>query len=375
MQNYYEILGLNNSATHDEVKRAYRILARRYHPDVNPDKDSGDKFKLIAEAYRVLSDQKKKNEFDQDFERFQRKSAEQKYREYTKRAAEEFKARSEEMSARSGAKAYEKASNQKVRSQPKKDSRRTAQPSTRQTPQQTAKTVLKNLKVLRQKATDFLNTEIGAKGKKKSRGPIQQPRAAQPTEPPPGHRTKSVRQVSIMEVSISMENAIFGVRKAIEIQERSGSRKVSVQIPPGTRPGAVIRMRSRNTRDEELVLIIRVAHHPFLTLAQKGLIVEIPITFNEALSGASISVPTLDDSVILKIPAGTQSGTELRLRGRGITLRDGGGREDLFFRVMIRLPDAAGAVGLKEKSAEIDKYYPEPVRTSIPSTLAEMARQ
>ena len=67
MEDYYKILGLNSSATPDEIRRAYRVLARRYHPDVNPGEKSAEKFKDIAEAYKILSDEAKKRKYDSDF--------------------------------------------------------------------------------------------------------------------------------------------------------------------------------------------------------------------------------------------------------------------------------------------------------------------
>jgi DnaJ-class molecular chaperone len=167
-----------------------------------------------------------------------------------------------------------------------------------------------------------------------------------------------------------MHDAIFGVKKALEIPEPEGQRKVSVKIPAGVRSGSVIRLRAKNMPNEDLVLIVRVAAHPFLTIQARGLVAEIPITIQEAIVGAHISVPTLDEAVSIKIPPGSQSGSELRLKNRGLTLKDGT-RGDLFVRLMIRVPETADAVGLKEKASELDAYYSNNVRQGLPKHLVE----
>jgi DnaJ-class molecular chaperone len=179
-----------------------------------------------------------------------------------------------------------------------------------------------------------------------------------------------VQRISVVEVSLSLRDAVTGVKKAIEISEPEGARKVSVKIPPGSRNGSVIHLRSTAPPGEELVLVVRVAAHPTMSLQPKGLVVEVPVTVAEALCGASVTVPTLDEPISIKIPAGSQSGTELRIRERGVLQKDGS-RGDLFYRLMIKVPEAAQAVGLREKSQELDKYYESAVRQPLPRTLLE----
>jgi DnaJ-class molecular chaperone len=174
-----------------------------------------------------------------------------------------------------------------------------------------------------------------------------------------------------MEVSVPIADAIRGARKTVEIPEGTGSRKISVTIPPGVRNGSVIRFRRKEDPSEEIVILTRVAAHPFLSMSQKGLIVELPISVGEALQGSKVQVPTLDEPVLLTVEPGTQSGSEVRLKGKGVHFREGS-RGDLFVRFMIRVPDAADAVGLKEKSAELEAYYGRTVRAGMPRTLLQI---
>ena len=102
----------------------------------------------------------------------------------------------------------------------------------------------------------------------------------------------------------------------------------------------------------------------------KGLIIEVPITVHEAVSGASFMVPTLDEPSTLKVAPGTQSGTEIRLKEKGIEGKDG--RGDLFIRIMIRIPEAIGAVGLDEKGAALDAYYESSVRQHLPKSIQDI---
>jgi molecular chaperone DnaJ len=99
-------------------------------------------------------------------------------------------------------------------------------------------------------------------------------------------------------------------------------------------------------------------------------VVEIPVSVAEVVCGASISVPTLDEPISLKIPAGSQSGTELRVRERGIPHKDGS-RGDIFYRLLIKVPEATSALGLAEKAKELDPYYGTSLRQHLTRGLLE----
>jgi DnaJ-class molecular chaperone len=130
----------------------------------------------------------------------------------------------------------------------------------------------------------------------------------------------------------------------------------------------VVRLRHKGNQSEELVVIVRVAPDPWVSISHKGLTIEVPITVTEAVQGARIQVPTLDEPTLVSVEPGTQSGTEVRLRERGITYRDGT-RGDLFVRFMIRVPETPGVVGLREVASALSPYYEHPVRRHLPKQI------
>jgi len=335
MQDHYKALGLNSSATLEEIRRAYRILARRYHPDVNPGEVSEEKFKQISSAYSVLSDPKRRQAYDLEYETIQISKFSEKLRSYQNQ--EQYTGRRVHKKGKTSK--YDANDLDPVSSKENKVISKTLNSFKKHGTSITKK--LKNLKLF-----------SSSSEKKKSSSPSK---------------------ISIIEVSVSMKDAVLGIKKTIEISEPEGTRKVSVNIPSGVRSGSVVRLRSKSREkgDEELVLILRVAQHPFLTIQSKGLIVEIPISVSEALNGASITLATLDEPAVVKIPPGSQSGHEVRLRGRGVAMRDGS-RGDLIYRLMVKLPESPDAVGVKDKALELDKYYEHPVRHAFPHGLLDV---
>lgn len=338
MENFYKVLGVNSSATADEVRRAYRILARRYHPDVNPGDASAERFKVIAQAYETLGDPEKRRNYDIEYERElgSRFTEAQKAYQRAARAASpaDSRRRYEQVQAAAAARA--------------------AAAEAEKRPRQASAAAAPGPTQWVSKARAMLKGLSGARPKRSTRA------AASPT----------TRRISVVEASVSLKDAISGVKKTIEISEPEGTRKVSVRIPPGSRTGTVVHLRSTTGGGEELVLIVRVAAHPYIAIHPKGLVVEIPITVAEAVCGASISVPTLDEPISLKIPPGSQSGTELRVRERGIVHKDGT-KGDLFFRLLIKVPESAAAVGLAEKAKELDSYYGASLRQHLTRGLLE----
>lgn len=337
---YYRILGVHSSATPEEIRRAYRILARRYHPDMNPGKATDAAFKQIAEAYSVLSDPIKRSSHDAERESAERRgspfgdslNARRAYRKPNADAQRRFhaaRAAAEQRMTQARANAGRSERARSLLLFPSLLS--------------TARTVAHTLKALLRISPE-------------SRTPRPQ---------------DGTTKLSILEVSVSMRDAIQGVRKTVEISEPEGQRKISITVPPGVRSGSIIRFRARGRAPEELVIIIRVASHPFLSMEQRGLVVNIPVTVAELLNGANITVPTLEDHAVIKIPPGSPNGHEIRLPGRGVCQREAGQPGDLFFRLQVRLPEANTAVGLAQKASDLDPYYDRPVRSSLPRSLVE----
>ena len=338
MKDYYKILGLSSSSPENRIRRAYRTLARRYHPDVNPDKDSTDKFKEIAEAYRVLVDPLERRAYDTKYSDYLKNISNAKIKAY-QQAAEK------------------RAATEKYYEQQKRD--------------------IAAIKAWQSKIYD-------RKGfspfKALANWPIKQFRAVktfgawlagragrafkETTSPNPG-----VFKVSVIEVPVTFKEAIYGAKKQLSIDEPGGERKIKIAIPPGVQTGTIVRLKSSSAPNEEMVLVARLEKHPALSIDQQGLCVEIPVTINEAVSGATIKVPGLDEELLVKLPPNTQSGSKIRVKDKGIP--GGEPRGDLFVKVLVRVPESEYAVGLKEKSADLELYYEKPVRENLPKSLLE----
>lgn len=360
MENYYILLGLNASAAPEEIRRAYRILARRYHPDVNPGKTSEEKFKRIAEAYRVLGDSEKRRAYDAELESHLRSTGQSggdprlhAYRRNQASARRSAQQRFYEAQYQNFGKIKPVAAEEEP------------------TPKDTGAGFSTDFAKFANLGRKTLGRMFGA-GKREAppRTAAERPQRSSTADPlqPNNH---DIAKISLIEVSVTLIDVVNGVKKTVEIAEPEGARKVSVRIPPGVRNGSVVHLRSRGGSGEDLVIIVRVANHPFLSMHTRGLVAEVPISVNEAISGASVTLPSLDEPVSVKIPPGAQSGTEIRMRGRGVTNKDGT-RGDLFYRLMIRVPEAQNAVGFSDRAGELEKYYSQPVRQSLPKTLLEL---
>lgn len=342
MENYYQILGVRQSATQDELRRAYRILARRYHPDVNPGEKSGERFKAIAHAYSILSDAGKRSAYDLELEKFTRGYAHAAYRAQAQRARPSARER------------YE-AVQRKIRQEQERMQAELRQRDLRRETGGAAhagKQLGKSLVWARERAADF------SAGFRKA---LHIPRKV---------RESFGKKISVIEVSLTVNEAITGLKKSIEVSEPEGVRKISVTIPSGVRTGSVIHIPAQDRLGEDLILIARLSYHPFMTIQSKGLVVDIPVTVKEAITGATIKVPAIDGSTMIKIPQGTQSGTEIRVKEAGIQTKDGA-RGDIFYRVLIRVPESSLAVGIEEKAGALEEYYERSVRGDLPETLLQ----
>jgi DnaJ-class molecular chaperone len=354
MQNHYKTLGLNNAASAAEIRRAYRVLARRYHPDVNPNGNTEALFKEIAHAYSVLSDPEKKQQYDLEL-----KQSTESFNDTFERAQEALKR------------------NQRARAYAKQ--RHTKEPNS-------------------SRPADSFQEGGGAQKPGSSKPVATRARRLAPTLPhlsdlpkvalggirralvglgldsklrSPGLSGTTVGQLALMELSVSMQDAIRGARKAVELADSEGvTRKVSVTIPPGVRSGSIVRLRSKERPSEEIVVIIRVENHSWLSLADRGLTMEIPLTIGEAIDGAKVQVPSFGDPLLVTVQPGTQSGKEVRLKGQGVFNRDGS-RGDLFIRFIVRIPDSPLSSEVRSTTELLSEAYTKDVRSHLPKRLVE----
>ncbi|NET10534.1 MAG: DnaJ domain-containing protein [Merismopedia sp. SIO2A8] len=313
-KDYYAVLGVSKSASADDIKRAYRKLARKYHPDLNSgDKVAESKFKDVNEAYEVLSDADKRKKYDQ-------------FGKYWKQAG------SAGPNWPGGAGA--------------------------------AGVNFDNFDFGRYGSFDeFINELLGRMG---NGGPP--PHAGQPGygsrsrthQAAPGNfgfgdygrrgPTGSVGHDMESPLTLTFSEAFHGVQQNLNL----GQEVIKVRIPPGAKSGSRIRVRGKGGMDPftkqrgDLYLIVQLQSHHFFSFDGDHLTCELPITPDEAVLGGSIQVPTPDGTVSMNIPAGIRSGQTLRLRGKGWPTPKGG-RGDQMVTISIEPP--------KNLSAMEREYY------------------
>jgi curved DNA-binding protein len=316
----YAELGLKKGASKDEIKKAYRKLARELHPDRNPNNAKAEeRFKRVAYANDVLSDDRKRGLYDEFGEVGLRDG-------FDAEAARAMRGR-RGAGVGGGGFGFEEVFAGAGRG------RRSGFGGTLE---------------------DLFGGGIEELFGKSGFG-------ARATT---GIPNKAADQES--EVEVSFDEALHGTEKELLVTEAGEQRTIRVRIPPGVADGGKVRLRGQGARSGttmagDLVLTVRVGEHKWFRREGTDLHLDVPITLSEAWHGASIKIPTPDGEVALKIPAKTQSGRKLRLKGKGTQRRDGG-RGDLFVHVHVRLPDGHDHARIERALADLNDQYLEDVR-------------
>jgi curved DNA-binding protein len=301
-KDYYKVLGVDRSASEDEIKRSYRKLALKYHPDRNPDdKQAEDKFKEINEAYQVLSDPEKRARYNQLGESYTR------------------------WQQRGGAPGGFNWDDWFT--QP------TGGPGGRQG----------NVRV----EVGDLGDLFGGGGMggfseffRRIFGGMEDigmgyPGQSRATRAAPRARRQSYEQ----PVTISLQEAYQGTSRRIQVD----GRQLEVKIPPGARSKTKVRVSDAITTDNgqtaDLFLIVEVAPDPRFERRGSDLYTDVEVDLYTAVLGGEVTVPTMSGNVVLKIPPGTQPGQSMRLSGRGMPqLKNPDRHGDLYARIKVRLP-------------------------------------
>ena len=306
-KDYYKILGVSRDATEEEIKQAYRKLARRYHPDVNPgDKAAEEKFKEINEAYEVLSDPEKRRKYDQfgaQWEQFQRMGG----------RPEDFDW-SQWTTGPGGQRVYTRTV----------------------TPEEFEEIIGEAFGGTG--FSDFFEALFGGMGRRRTTGfgePFIEFEEAFRARP---RRGRDIEQ----PVQITLEEAFRGTTRIIQ---REDGRRIEVKIPRGVRTGSRVRVAGEGVPGTgggppgDLYLRIEVAPHPVFQREGDDLKVTVPVDLYTAILGGEVQVPTLERPVMLTIPPETQNGRIFRLRGLGMpNLRNPDRRGDLYATVEVELP-------------------------------------
>jgi curved DNA-binding protein len=313
-RDYYETLGVSKTASEDEIRSAFRKLARKYHPDVAKDKKAAEeKFKQINEAYEVLSDPEKRKKYDQLGANWNQPGGFQPPPGWgTGQPGRGF----QQWGADNGGVEFEFGGTG---------------------------------------FSDFFEAFFGGgRGRSAFSGFGQRERSAE--------RGSDVEA----DIMVTLEEALHGSTRQVSLR-RAGSIKTEsyqVKIPRGVREGQRIRLAGqgeagqRGGKSGDLFLRVRLARHPDFTVEASDLVHEVRIAPWQAVLGDELVVPTLEASARLKLPPGTQGGQRFRLRERGLP-GVSGSRGDLYVVTQITVPRKLG-----EREREIWEQLAELHRSS-----------
>jgi len=299
-KNYYKILGVNRDADEKGIKRAYRKLAREFHPDVNPgDKQAEEKFKEINEAYEVLGDPEKRARYDQlgaSWQQWQRRGGDPSHFDWSQWATGapggmrvDWSGDLGDLFGGAGADIF----------------------------------------------SDFFRTIFGGTGG------TGRTRTTEDLFRRTGSQRTLRGQDVATSVEITLEEAFHGTTRTLE----QDGHRMRIKIPPGTRNGARMRFAGKGgpgyggSPPGDLYLNITVKPHPVFKREENDLHCDVDVDLYSAVLGDQVRVPALDGDVALKIPAGTSSGKVFRLRGKGMPdPHDPKQRGDLLATVQVQVP-------------------------------------
>lgn len=313
VQDYYQRLGVSRTASADEIKKAYRKLARQHHPDHNPGSSSAEeKFKQVNESFEVLSDPKKRRMYDE----FGEDAAKLGWDEKKADAFRAYRQGGPTTRGGGGGMPFDF-----------------------------------NFNTGDAGGIDFesiLGEMFGARG---GRGRRAGPRAG-------GNLQTSL--------GVDLADAVLGGERTIMVH----GRRLSVRIPPGVDTGSRIRLAGQGEPGErggppgDLFVELTVAPHPSVRRESQDLYVDLPVTAREAALGAEVHVPVFGGSGKVTIRPGTQSGTKLRLKGKGVPALKGGAPGNLYYVVQVKLP-ATLDEGARKALEALERAYTGDVRADL----------
>jgi molecular chaperone DnaJ len=362
-KDYYEILGINRGASAADIKKAFRKLARKYHPDVNPgDKASEQKFKEINEAYEVLSDAKKRQQYDQ----FGHAAFDQGFGQGAGpgRGFEGFTGGAEYFGSRGFEDIFGNMFGERVRPRgPKRGEDTTYAVEVDLEDAIFGKTVQVDLR------RDVTCSACGGSG--------AQPGTSRRTCP-----------TCMGSGSVSQGRGFMQIAQPCPTCHGEGtinpnpcrtcggsgvipkSERINVKIPPGVDNGSKVRMAGLGGPGEkggppgDVYIVTKVRPHPYFERKGDNLYSEAAVTVKEAALGEKIEIPTVDGMVSLSLPEGVQAGQQLKLRGKGVPHFGGDGVGDHYVTIKVVTPTGLSERG-KEILRELDRMHPSNPRRDI----------
>ena len=293
-EDYYKVLGVARGASADEIQKAYRKLAKKHHPDLNPDDKAAQKrFKEVQQAYDVLSDEKKRKMYDQFGPGFEH-AGQGAGPQWSGQVPPEFQHFDFGQSFGGGGEG----------------------------------SIPPDLQDLLRQFTGGGGFQFG--------GPTGRRRGRRM----PGQPGADIQH----EVEVPFHTAVTGGEVSLRlVRPGRKAETLAVKIPAGIEDGKTIRLRGQGEASQndgpsgDLLITVHIAPHPHFRRDGLDLIVEVPVTLAEAALGAKVDIPTPHGTIAMKVPPGTSSGTRLRAKGQGIKRSDGS-TGDLYAEIQIAIP-------------------------------------
>jgi curved DNA-binding protein len=321
-KDYYKILGVEKSASTEDIKKAFKKLARKYHPDFNPgNKEAERKFKEVNEANGVLSDPEKRKRYDEFGEAGLREGFDpnqaRQWEQWAKHGG----------FARGGGGA----------------------PG----------------------GFEFHFGGPGGEGGGVFEDLFSAFRGGMGGATEAGRRRRARKGEDVeAEIEVDLLDAVRGATTALQLDRGHGPERVEVKIPAGVRDGQKIRLSALGGEGAggaaagDLYIRVKVRPHRFLSRRGDDLVLDVPVTIAEAIAGGSITIPTPHgEHATVKIPPGTSSGQTLRLRGLGVK-RKGAEPGDLLVRILVKVPKR-GEGDAQELAKKLDAFYDGDVRADL----------
>ncbi len=331
---YYKILGVDRKASAEDIKKAYRTLARKYHPDTSKEADAEERFKAISEAYDVLSDEDKRRQYDRGTGMF---GTANPFGGGAGPGSQDFGGFGDILSNLFGGAGPGGARG--TRTRPETQRGRDLETTVSLSFDQAIAGAQVPVTVTTHSACTTCRGTGAKPGTTPKVCPVCQGR---------GVESQGQGVFSITRPCNRCGGAGTVIEDPCPTCEGAGRlrelKKYRVNIPPGVKDGSRIRLAGKGEAGlrggpaGDLFVVCNVAGSPVFARSGDNLEVEIPITVAEALGGADVEVPTLDGTKRLRVPAGTRHGTVQRLRGEGPPKVGGGGRGDIHYRFVIDVP-------------------------------------
>ena len=364
----YQVLGLGRSTTQEEIKKAYRRLARRHHPDVNPgNKDAEERFKEISRAHDILSDPEKRKLYDEfgeqgvaaGFDATRARAQSQRY-EWQQGTAGPFAG---------GFGRYENLEDvfgdlfggaARPGPQVGQDLETTAEIGLLDA----IRGVSTQLTIERPEPCAACAGSGYAAGSEavcpecQGRGRVQLGRG------PIAFGRTCARCGGAGRVGVRPCTTCNGTRQT------KRHERLSVHIPAGVDTGSRVRVAGKGIPGSggaapgDLYILVHVRPHPLLERRDSDLYLDVPVTVGEASLGGTISVPTPDGQVRVRVPAGSQSGKLLRIRGHGVPALKGGSRGDLYVRLMVQVPSDSSET-VRQAIQTVEAAYGKDLRSGL----------